>query len=209
MTAFPCQLQWFLPFQLTSSRRGWLITWLFPIICFKFQLTSSRRGWLRSAWTIWGRWTISTHILTKRMTYLSAPTTVIFNHFNSHPHEEDDRCYFLAMSDMCSISTHILTKRMTIELEGTDELGGISTHILTKRMTALFSKRTTRFIYFNSHPHEEDDSKRIFLLKKGVKFQLTSSRRGWLFRIVCLNHVTDISTHILTKRMTCPPAYEM
>ena len=151
-----------------------------------FQLTSSRRGW--------------------QLFHVNCND---FCHFNSHPHEEDDRCYFLAMSDMCSISTHILTKRMTIELEGTDELGGISTHILTKRMTALFSKRTTRFIYFNSHPHEEDDSKRIFLLKKGVKFQLTSSRRGWLFRIVCLNHVTDISTHILTKRMTCPPAYEM
>ena len=135
MTAFPCQLQWFLPFQLTSSRRGWLITWLFPIICFKFQLTSSRRGWLRSAWTIWGRWTISTHILTKRMTYLSAPTTVIFNHFNSHPHEEDDRCYFLAMSDMCSISTHILTKRMTFPDCLPEPCHG----------------------YFNSHPHEEDD----------------------------------------------------
>ena len=34
----------------------------------------------------------------------------------------------------------------------------ISTHILTKRMTISLrqSKNTTR--YFNSHPHEEDDS---------------------------------------------------
>ena len=35
---------------------------------------------------------ISTHILTKRMTFLPISQMVVFTHFNSHPHEEDDLC---------------------------------------------------------------------------------------------------------------------
>ena len=59
-------------------------------------------------WTL----SISTHILTKRMTSLQFTNNVL-----------------------PSISTHILTKRMTIY--GCDRMEGIriSTHILTKRMT--------------------------------------------------------------------------
>ena len=55
-------------------------------------------------------------------------------YFNSHPHEEDDIIQdFPAPSG--NISTHILTKRMTKSLR--IYRGGlfISTHILTKRMT--------------------------------------------------------------------------
>ena len=57
-------------------------------------------------------------------------------------------------------------------------------------------------IYFNSHPHEEDDVgiESIFL---GLAiFQLTSSRRGWRFYPCKSSKRSHISTHILTKRMT-------
>ena len=54
---------------------------------------------------------ISTHILTKRMTRTNQ-TNSDNHHFNSHPHEEDDRTYFMCQ-DCSTISTHILTKRMT------------------------------------------------------------------------------------------------
>ena len=56
-------------------------------------------------------------------------------------------------------------------------------------------------LYFNSHPHEEDDVVRSDLHSIDVIFQLTSSRRGWRH----WNHdylPPNISTHILTKRMT-------
>ena len=119
------------------------------------------------------------------------------------------------------ISTHILTKRMTKRLPCLQIQLWISTHILTKRMTTkgrgdghnmafqlTSSRRGWQHIgtvystakHFNSHPHEEDDdileveptdkeisthiltkrmtntiSNRMHLMK----FQLTSSRRGW------------------------------
>ena len=83
--------------------------------------------------------TISTHILTKRMTWcvkifllcyfyfnshpheeddvrdpsIDSP----FYHFNSHPHEEDDD-YAKRVTDLVAISTHILTKRMTVHNQG-------------------------------------------------------------------------------------------
>ena len=58
---------------------------------------------------------------------------------------------------MYDISTHILTKRMTIQRKGIVPHRFISTHILTKRMTSgcLY---ILAYMYFNSHPHEEDDS---------------------------------------------------
>ena len=101
-------------------------------------------------------------------------------YFNSHPHEEDDGFPQCAFQSDTFISTHILTKRMT-----GDEYSNyipiiISTHILTKRMTVNHNHFSIfQSLYFNSHPHEEDDN--------------IHSRSTW-------NYV--ISTHILTKRMT-------
>ena len=142
---------------------------------------------------------ISTHILTKRMTFLTIHSFTI--HF---------------------ISTHILTKRMTVSspfgrlvniFQLTSSRRGwpqpphpyplllyISTHILTKRMTiAIHTKQNNRnyfnshpheeddpfkqyfysyCLYFNSHPHEEDDGELYGTVEHFI-FQLTSSRRGW------------------------------
>ena len=56
--------------------------------------------------------------------------------------------------------------------------------------------------YFNSHPHEEDDSFLLHLTLFVPLFQLTSSRRGWPTYGIFATVTCDISTHILTKRMT-------
>ena len=99
-------------FQLTSSRRGWPLLEVLKKTANLFQLTSSRRGWRWISWTCsnkqvfqltssrrgWQIFTammsysqgISTHILTKRMTWNRALS-----------------------SGNIYISTHILTKRMT------------------------------------------------------------------------------------------------
>ena len=123
---------------------------------------------------------ISTHILTKRMTWYAHefPSYIIFQltssrrgwrtshsfarlmtYFNSHPHEEDDT-----------------------DVEFSDKNGNISTHILTKRMTL-----------------------RPTLPQFTLVFQLTSSRRGWPSQFHKLHGMRHISTHILTKRMTHSP----
>ena len=59
--------------------------------------------------------------------------------------------------------------------------------------------------YFNSHPHEEDDRKCLIFYFKTEIFQLTSSRRGWQYTLYFLFNCVNISTHILTKRMTSFP----
>ena len=166
-------------FQLTSSRRGWQlwsIHWnsergISTHILTK-RMTMTEKG--RRTWNFYFNShpheedddslrllnchaDISTHILTKRMTI-----TAVF---------------FQKTTD---ISTHILTKRMTHSLNIEVNCENISTHILTKRMTLVkhwietfklqfqltSSRRGWRIfwwccrscIYFNSHPHEEDDS---------------------------------------------------
>ena len=78
----------------------------------------------------------------------------------------------------------------------------ISTHILTKRMTSVVVQFHSRLRYFNSHPHEEDDCKSFNSGCAFITFQLTSSRRGWRITTVISALDNDISTHILTKRMT-------
>ena len=68
------------------------------------------------------------------MTVLAQSGLTAEEHFNSHPHEEDDHGEYNEESEEY-ISTHILTKRMTTREEGQDAYELISTHILTKRMT--------------------------------------------------------------------------
>ena len=147
---------------------------------------------------------------------------ILIVHFNSHPHKEDD-AVAPAVASQKLISTHILTKRMTgthaasslcMVFQLTSSRRGwrswccsyelcncISTHILTKRMTLspffkmyvkIFqltsSQRGWLFAYFS-----------LFWIKT---FQLTSSRRGWHWKHLQAIQKSEISTHILTKRMT-------
>ena len=117
-------------FQLTSSRRGWQEHTIFHHGPEVFQLTSSRRGWL--------------YVVRKDSEHL---------HFNSHPHEEDDRRQEV-IDYVINISTHILTKRMTLCVYTTICNIGISTHILTKRMTAILNKNNLlKIAYYISNKH--------------------------------------------------------
>ena len=143
-----------------------------------FQLTSSRRGWLCLG-------------LFHSQRY----------YFNSHPHEEDDKTCFIFVT-FKSISTHILTKRMTVTVRTTAqhslfqltssrrgwlteteplEDGEVFQLTSSRRGWLIFIFHKCIMFYFNSHPHEEDDS-----------------------RLTVSNAVPglSISTHILTKRMT-------
>ena len=123
-------------------------------------------------------WSISTHILTKRMTF-----------------------YFHVLSPVLHISTHILTKRMTKITCNPSVSNNISTHILTKRMTNFVELKNLVFDYFNSHPHEEDDCSNQSCQTNDLNFnshphEEDDNAHGFQ------KWRTNISTHILTKRMT-------
>ena len=169
----------------------------------------------------------------------------LLQYFNSHPHEEDDGIS-TKRTKGSSISIHILTKRMTVNISILNQSIRISIHILTKRMTQTFdikslfitisihilTKRMTAdksalsssSLYFNSHPHEEDDAAphdlqiepcniSIHILTKRMTTQKgvrnvrernfnshphEEDDKSW-----CYPHsYTHISIHILTKRMT-------
>ncbi len=121
---------------------------------------------------------ISTHILTKRMTVVVFSPALSSMYFNSHPHEEDD-----------------------VILPALSFLICISTHILTKRMTRLFIVHALRHIYFNSHPHEEDDSFPLQYFPVSLYFNSHPHEEDDSF-LNTTSCAYDISTHILTKRMT-------
>ena len=119
---------------------------------------------------------ISTHILTKRMTY-SPPVPMITSlYFNSHPHEEDDNS-LISFGIVSDISTHILTKRMTSENSKYLKYLDISTHILTKRMTiCLLGYSVSRVI--STHILTKRMTTSLRFTVSPTLFQLTSSRRG-------------------------------
>ena len=156
---------------MTAWKESQPMTWL-------FQLTSSQGGWqlrLRCRELNF----ISTHILARRMTFI---------------------CYCFRYSFF--ISTHILTRRMTNSASAgpafapfqlTSSRGGWHSPVVVTCFSSVFQLTSSRggwpmtqcntspfSLYFNSHPHEEDDT---------VQF---------LYVHLCQN----ISTHILTRRMT-------
>ena len=187
-------------FQLTSSRRGWQYAPEIVRTCPRYFNSHPHEEDDTALVSYGGSGNISTHILTKRMTYPACVNACDIN-----------------------ISTHILTKRMTLQTGWVSENNRISTHILTKRMTMTgvkpviymsfqltSSRRGWRYSqkyrrgqnvfqltssrrgwhnsscfvrwlrkYFNSHPHEEDDNKHSSTWIIAFLFQLTSSRRGW------------------------------
>ena len=122
---------------------------------------------------------ISTHILTKRMTLYGMAVWRIISHFNSHPHEEDDF--------VCKLISNF---------------SGISTHILTKRMTLQKSYLYRTYSYFNSHPHEEDDGRYNIQNARRDNFNSHPHEEDDKFVPYTIGIRTIISTHILTKRMT-------
>ena len=121
-------------------------------------------------------------------------------YFNSHPHEEDDFKTHTGCNKR-AISTHILTKRMTKQGKIPNSLLVISTHILTKRMTSMSFGSRGFLAYFNSHPHEEDDWLRIMERWKKIHFNSHPHEEDDSDGSQEFDY-QNISTHILTKRMT-------
>ena len=142
---------------------------------------------------------ISTHILTKRMTdcrticvsknifqltssrrgwHRSRSRYSHYQNFNSHPHEEDDRIPRHASNLLFYFNSH--PHEEDDDNYDTEEMGEFIFQLTSSRRGwPCRGEIRSRWIYFNSHPHEEDDS---------------------FFAYWDLN--SDISTHILTKRMT-------
>ena len=144
-----------------------------------FQLTASRGGWRHRLLIFWDRNTISTHSLTRRLTYVS---------FHCNP--------------FIYISTHSLTRRLTVDcgllmdmtvtFQLTASRGGwhrsYGTPFIGQPFQLTASRGGWRNVgillsiigYFNSQPHEEAD-------KKALKANFDDY---------------IISTHSLTRRLT-------
>ena len=143
---------------------------------------------------------ISTHILTKRMTICVHDFLNQLIYFNSHPHEEDDqlRDYFSCSQTHFNSHPHEEDDGVEARKKKRDE--NFNSHPHEEDDTAInVSQNINR--YFNSHPHEEDD-----LVMSHLQIQLMyfnshphEEDDSWIRTERCR---MDISTHILTKRMT-------
>ena len=98
-------------FQLTASRRGWRFRYR---QCQSVRYFNSQPHEEADARKIerTDAYCISTHSLTKRLTFFHIVRNTMWKYFNSQPHEEADG----KQGTVCfcqSISTHSLTKRLT------------------------------------------------------------------------------------------------
>ena len=165
-------------FQLTASRRGWLVTlWKHPQTLI-FQLTASRRGWPTAPITPTATTAISTHSLTKRLTFSRHAMWLELEYFNSQPHEEADA----GTLSISPFSYHFNSQP--------HEEADIC-RLQSRRRQIHFNSQpheeadwrplseTSYSSYFNSQPHEEADDYFWNLIQFIVTFQLTASRRGW------------------------------
>ena len=144
-----------------------------------FQLTSSRRGWPLPDLSLW-LYSISTHILTKRMTKIRLGSVICGRHFNSHPHEEDDKSYLLAYLQISYFNSHPHEEDDYSYLRNWMAWRYFNSHPHEEDDQDRRWNTTLR-THFNSHPHEEDDNICNQSLFQWPIFQLTSSRRGWRF----------------------------
>ena len=152
---FWCRISW-LPFQLTSSRRGWRAAVVAEYLARKYFNSHAHEEDDQQETPEPPKQDISTHILTKRMTAAT----------NSH------------RSAPIKISTHILTKRMTSSNYSICFTWLISTHILTKRMT-IWTFQSPLEIVFQLTSSRRGWQEMYIKLTGHWVFQLTSSRRGW------------------------------
>ena len=144
---------------------------------------------------------ISTHILTKRMTAPIEAAIKDLKYFNSHPHEEDDAAMKEATYFTCIFQLTSSRRGWLFHIHLSCSSISISTHILTKRMTLRTLMLPILRVYFNSHPHEEDDGLCFPLGLLNWYFNSHPHEEDDLRNDGTANR-SDISTHILTKRMT-------
>ena len=167
---------------------------------------------------------ISTHSLTKRLTYRALVVTWLYLHFNSQPHEEAD---MLGVDSYCFVFIFQLTASRRGWLDSSflgcvsltdfnsqpheeadtsnivlSQIINISTHSLTKRLTHDFQT-----VHQEHYIFQLTASRRGWLSfspseYNSTAFQLTASRRGWRAWSNVLHGSWHISTHSLTKRLT-------
>ena len=77
-------------FQLTASQGGWLSHAYQQTFANTFQLTASQGGWRLFLLLFSPAYRISTHSLTRRLTYFRYCIGNIRTYFNSQPHKEAD-----------------------------------------------------------------------------------------------------------------------
>ena len=146
-----------------------------------FQLTTSRRGRQHLGWfnpSIRNYFNSRPHEEVDRS---KGWINVYLKYFNSRPHEEVD---FLIDVEFPTYRYFNSRPHEEVDENGvtTIKLIGISTHDLTKRSTKFNIICEYINQYFNSRPHEEVDLLTVRLPYVGEVFQLTTSRRGRLYR---------------------------
>ena len=189
-------------FQSTSSHGGWQRNFAIVGLTMEFQSTSSHGGWPEQAGVEADEVGISIHILTRRMTRPFLPVLIGTNHFNPHPHTEDDSS--TAMPEISKARFQSTSSHGGWHSWAKHETDGyvISIHILTRRMTLCRLWRPAPATDFNPHPHTEDDISSIYSDIDIDTFQSTSSHGGWRWGRCRQVASLDISIHILTRRMT-------
>ena len=142
-----------------------------------FQLTSSRRGWQWNEKRLNGSNHFNSHPHEEDDRGNSTWGKSLF-HFNSHPHEEDDFFFWYVFYLLCHFNSHPHEEDDGYPANQGTGAESISTHILTKRMTTKFFHTcfTSLFQLTSSRRGWQNP---LILLITPLIFQLTSSRRGW------------------------------
>ena len=144
-------------FQLTASRRGWRRVYLCQVCSITYFNSQPHEEADKVSLYFDQSKSISTHSLTKRLTYLQMEQ-LVFRY----------------------ISTHSLTKRLTEDRYCTNFHHNISTHSLTKRLTDNVSIANNVSI-FQLTASRRGWPGAVHAVRKLHTFQLTASRRGWRF----------------------------
>ena len=163
---------------ILTRRMTYWISWHFK---YKgtFQLTSSQGGWRNIFMSAeQGRY-FNSHPHKEDDVY---PNTHpwIFSHFNSHPHKEDDRFFFFFFFFFFYFNSHphkeddygggktyqfTLTFQLTSSQGGWHQCCSLSEPLHTFQLTSSqggwlpSGHLQCKPLYFNSHPHKEDDEK--------------------------------------------------
>ena len=149
----------------------------------RFQLTASRRGWRISPPSSSPCDHISTHSLTKRLTFSNLSLEGIHLLFQL---TASRRGWLSARAVYGSSGLFQLTasrRGWHTGRPGADTVDFISTHSLTKRLTNIRFRRGCRCL-FQLTASRRGWRKLSDCLKNARKFQLTASRRGWRWWLI-------------------------
>ena len=121
-----------------------------------FQLTASQGGWRNMQARHRRMFGISTHSLTRRLTFAGGRISWMVLHFNSQPHKEADV--------------------KPAEVHGSTWHFNSQPHKEADNKQQFFDKLIENF---NSQPHKEADYRRLQTTWRTWWFQLTASQGGW------------------------------